>query len=556
MRFVLDPLAPSGISKEESKPDFRPYFAGGPGKVSLLDSINGKHGAVQITAGTNVTVDNSGKDIVISSSSDGGGAGATGATGPIGATGATGPVGATGATGPTGVTGPTGATGATGATGPAPDTSEFVPYTGATDDVDLGTQKLSTTQLEASSGSDLTLFGGQGGSNLNLYGGQQDGSGPGGYVDMHGGPSADGNGGDVYIYGGPMGGGGTLDGQVYLGNPGLLWLVNTTGFSAILDNTAIDTSDKTYTLPNKDGTLAMLDDVVPAGSDTQVQYNNAGAFGGIPELVYDDAAGIVYVTDGSTKQYALRVDGADLDFSAYGKDLYINTNTAFDGSGTQRDYMQFGAEFAFAKAKNKWIWDASGDTIILEPAAQAAFIFNEQGADKDARFEGDTDPNLLFTDGSTDRVGIGKNDPAVKLDVTGEIRASTAGTNAASVVTNAGTQTLTNKRITSRVTAIVSSATPTINTDNCDAVDITALATAITSMTTNLSGTPANKDRLLFEIKDDGTGRAITWGASFVAGGVALPTTTVANKILTVGFIYSTANALNKWRCVASVSEA
>ena len=130
------------------------------------------------------------------------------------------------------------------------------------------------------------------------------------------------------------------------------------------------------------------------------------------------------------------------------------------------------------------------------------------------------------------------------------------GSAANTAVVTDHTQTMSNKRITKRVIAITSSATPTINTDNADAVDITALATAITSMTTNLTGTPANKDTLVFEIKDDGTPRAITWGASFVAGGVALPTTTVASKILTVGFMYSTANGLNKWRCTASVQEA
>lgn len=105
-----------------------------------------------------------------------------------------------------------------------------------------------------------------------------------------------------------------------------------------------------------------------------------------------------------------------------------------------------------------------------------------------------------------------------------------------------------------RVTAITSSATPTINTDACDAVTITALAAAITSMTTNLSGTPVNFQKLLIRIKDDGTPRAITWGASYEAVGVALPTTTVANKRLTVGFIYDTVTA--KWGCVAAVTEA
>lgn len=46
-----------------------------------------------------------------------------------------------------------------------------------------------------------------------------------------------------------------------------------------------------------------------------------------------------------------------------------------------------------------------------------SFVFNESGADKDARFEGDTDANLLFTDASADCVGVGTNTPGYKLDV-------------------------------------------------------------------------------------------------------------------------------------------
>jgi hypothetical protein len=125
----------------------------------------------------------------------------------------------------------------------------------------------------------------------------------------------------------------------------------------------------------------------------------------------------------------------------------------------------------------------------------------------------------------------------------------TAGAN----VTDTSTTTLTNKRVTPRITTITSSGTPTINTDNCDCVTITALAEAITSMTTNLSGTPTNFQKLIIRIKDDGTARAITWGASFVAKGVSLPTTTVLSKLLTVGFIYDT--VLNTWGCVAATCE-
>ena len=118
----------------------------------------------------------------------------------------------------------------------------------------------------------------------------------------------------------------------------------------------------------------------------------------------------------------------------------------------------------------------------------------------------------------------------------------------------ATTDTLTNKRITSRITTITSSATPTVNTDDCDAVTITALAAAITSMTTNLTGTPTNFQKLIIRIKDNGTARAITWGASFEAKWVALPTTTVISKVLTVWFIYDTVTS-KRW-CVASTQEA
>jgi hypothetical protein len=105
-----------------------------------------------------------------------------------------------------------------------------------------------------------------------------------------------------------------------------------------------------------------------------------------------------------------------------------------------------------------------------------------------------------------------------------------------------------------RVTAITSSATPTFNTDDCEFLDITALATAVTSMTSGMTGTPARGQRLMVSFKDDGTTRAITWGASFEAKGVALPTTTVASKVLTVGFIWSTVTS--KWGCIASAQEA
>jgi len=108
-------------------------------------------------------------------------------------------------------------------------------------------------------------------------------------------------------------------------------------------------------------------------------------------------------------------------------------------------------------------------------------------------------------------------------------------------------------RILPRVLSITSSATPSVNTDLYDAVSITALATSITPGIT-MTGSPNNFDKLLFRFKDNGTARNITWGSSFTAMGAVLPTTTIANKVLTVGFIYD--SILSKWGCVVTAQEA
>lgn len=110
------------------------------------------------------------------------------------------------------------------------------------------------------------------------------------------------------------------------------------------------------------------------------------------------------------------------------------------------------------------------------------------------------------------------------------------------------TQTFTNKRITSRVVTVTQSATPTINTDNGDIFDITGLAQAITSFTTNLSGTPIAGQRMTIEVTDNGTARALTFGSSFAATTVSLPTTTVISTRLRMQFEWS--SVTSKWELI------
>ena len=118
------------------------------------------------------------------------------------------------------------------------------------------------------------------------------------------------------------------------------------------------------------------------------------------------------------------------------------------------------------------------------------------------------------------------------------------------IVGTTDTQTLTNKRVTTRaITTSANSATPTINTDNTDIFVITGQSVAITSFTTNLSGTPTNGQKLWIAITGT-TAIALTWGASFEASTQALPTTTITTGRLDVGFVWNVATT--KWRCVAA----
>ena len=111
--------------------------------------------------------------------------------------------------------------------------------------------------------------------------------------------------------------------------------------------------------------------------------------------------------------------------------------------------------------------------------------------------------------------------------------------------------TLTNKRITPRVSTTASTTSWTINSDSYDSAQQTALAG---SLTVNApSGTPTNHQNLMIRIKDNGTTRAISWNSIFRAIGVTLPTATTANKTIYIGCRWNSSDS--KWDVLA-VGEA
>lgn len=112
--------------------------------------------------------------------------------------------------------------------------------------------------------------------------------------------------------------------------------------------------------------------------------------------------------------------------------------------------------------------------------------------------------------------------------------------------------TLTNKRITKRVSSTASTTSWTIDSDNYDVAVQTALAG---NLTVNApSGTPTQGQQLMIRIKDNNSARTITWNSIFRAIGVTLPTTTVANKTVYVGCMYNTTDT--KWDVIAVGQEA
>jgi hypothetical protein len=143
--------------------------------------------------------------------------------------------------------------------------------------------------------------------------------------------------------------------------------------------------------------------------------------------------------------------------------------------------------------------------------------------------------------------------PATTTTGTGVVTAIGSAVNTAGGLTTIdGTATLTNKRVTPRVAAISpNTATPLsagYSTDSYDMIVITGQNTNITSMTTGLSGTPTNGQKLWVAIT--GTLTSVTWGASFVSSGtVTLPTAWTASTRKDIGFVWNV--AANAWMCVA-----
>jgi hypothetical protein len=104
-----------------------------------------------------------------------------------------------------------------------------------------------------------------------------------------------------------------------------------------------------------------------------------------------------------------------------------------------------------------------------------------------------------------------------------------------------------NAKISPRISSTASTATLTPDADSFDYFELTAQAASLTVAAP--TGTPVNGQVIIFRIKDNGTGRAITWNAAYRVVGVVLPNPTVANKIYYIGCVYNSTNTV--WDVIA-----
>jgi len=119
------------------------------------------------------------------------------------------------------------------------------------------------------------------------------------------------------------------------------------------------------------------------------------------------------------------------------------------------------------------------------------------------------------------------------------------------VVGTTDTQTLTNKRVTPRISSATSYTTDTGTSLNCDNLDMFIVtAQAGDLKLNNPTGTPVDGQKLWVAITGTAA-RALTYDTQFEASaGVALPTTTVLTARIDIGFVWR--SDTSRWRCVCS----
>lgn len=227
-------------------------------------------------------------------------------------------------------------------------------------------------------------------------------------------------------------------------NDGTYWVVNAPGSGGSGAPT-----DATYITQTANGTLSaeqalgslstgLLKNTTTTGvlsiasNSTDYVAPGATATGNIT------TAGNLAVTAGSDRQFivdrTLTSDYARYMFKSGGTEMWamglrgdnggsgVNNTLSLTGNAGDSYPNIFNVVPGGANYTVKW-FNVTGNPSVLWDANGAA-VFNEQGNAQNFRVESDTNANMLFVDGTNNRVGIGLNNPSATLEVSGTIKAT------------------------------------------------------------------------------------------------------------------------------------
>jgi hypothetical protein len=215
-------------------------------------------------------------------------------------------------------------------------------------------------------------------------------------------------------------------------------------------------TDSVFQVKNNLPQFAFIDSVgsggggTPAGSNRQVQYNNSGSFGGAAGVEIGNTNNRLLVQAQASTEIPIIGKGAasqsanllSLRNSADAQQFGVTADgqVSLMGGAASFNRLLFGAPGLHTQISAGERWSVhdngpSGAILNLTTGSYPSYnnstfyfncgvVINDDGAVQDFRVEGDTDPNLLITKASTDRVGIGTSSPSEKLHVNGNLIAS------------------------------------------------------------------------------------------------------------------------------------
>ena len=206
-----------------------------------------------------------------------------------------------------------------------------------------------------------------------------------------------------------------------------------------LDNDAENSVDFTY--PLDVSTSSVNSSEYWDGLDTPADINAGDIINDGTYLAIDGSNADQNIDIGS---YNLTASGGEFGSAVFiGKRDGVSVVEGIDGSNDWMNLRGDGSGGAGINYKQGigGVNIYEGGTTAVHKFSSTGFIFNEPSYDRDFRIEGNGDANLFFTNGGTDSIGIGINNPVAKLEIkdnsitTGDVfRASSSGLTTGSIL--------------------------------------------------------------------------------------------------------------------------